>query len=377
MNIALVTHAYSYIGGTEKYVVDLSRWLASRGHTVVVYCANTDVPLTERAGVDVVVTAHLGRRGLIGTLSWLRASRHRSRGPHDIVQGFGRTVRHDIFRAGGGVHEVWTQRRYSGWEHAMRWLSLKAWVDQWVDKAAFDNAQIVICNSKMVGAEVCRVRGVDSQRVLVVRNGVDCERFKPNEALRRQIRERLAVPKSGRIVMFVGNGFRRKGVLTAGRAFSLSCSPDDCFVVIGKESRHRWYRRQLATLVGERLRFIGPVPDTAQWLPAADAVVLPTLYDPAANVTLEALACNVPPVVSRFDGNHEIVPYPELVVERSDDANGFANALAWALAARQTETPDFRSVAQAWPVSRNGEHMETLYREIAMARLEGNACVDG
>ena len=367
MKIALVTHAYSRFGGTEKYVFDLSRWLVSRGHEVSIFCATTDIKVEERAGVSVFVYPHSGRRGLLGTLQWLRGSAAVPRKSYDVVQGFGRTIQHDVFRAGGGVHRVWIDRRYRGIERLLLWTSVKGWLDRWIDRAAFDNAKIVICNSEMVAAEVCAVRGIQPHRVRVVRNGVDCDRFQPDAARKEIVRKSLNIPEDGRLVMFVGNGYRRKGVLTAGRSFERSCGPTDRFVVIGKEARHAYYCRQLRERLGDRLVYVGAVEDTAAWLPAADALLLPTMYDPAANITLEAMACAVPPIVSRFDGNHEVLPFAELVVDQADDVDGFAKALGWALDRPDEQREELRRVAERWPVSRNGEKMETLYREIANA----------
>ena len=368
VNIALVTHAFSRFGGTEKYVFDLSRWLVSRGHEVYVYCAAVEVPEAHWDGVIVRRLPHLGRRGIVGLSSWLWQSSHLGRDSHDVVQGFGRSVRHDIFRAGGGVHDVWIARRYKRFlDKALLWTSVKGWIDTWVDRAAFNNAEIVICNSKMVAAEVSSVRGIDPAHVRVVRNGVDSTRFKPDLSIRKRVREELQIKEGGRLVLFVGNGFRRKGVMTAGRSFTSVAGPNDRFVVIGKESRYRVYCRDLKKMMGEKLIYIGPVEDTARWLPAADALLLPTVYDPAANVTLEALACGVPPIVSSRDGNHEVLPFPELVVSRPDDDEGFASSLSWVLSKGDVLGKTLRDVALGWPVSRNGERMESIYYEFVNA----------
>jgi len=364
MNIGLVTHAFSRFGGTEKYVFDLSRWLDSRGHSVHVYCARVDVPRPLWQGVNVHQVPHLGRRGLVGMSSFAWSSRVASQGGHDVVQGFGRTLGHDVFRAGGGVHEVWLERRYrTAWDRLRLKLSPKAWLDQWIDEAAFNYAKIVICNSQMVAQEVRERHKLDSSRVRVVRNGVDCQRFKPDQGVRNSRRAELAVADSGRVAMFVGNGFRRKGVLTAARAFAEVAEPEDRFVVLGKEARYRKYCEKMRRMLGDSFVYVGPVEDTAQWLPLADALLLPTLYDPAANITLEAMACGVPPIVSSNDGNHEVVPSSRLVVERSEDYGGFSRSLAWVWGAGEGLRQQVRAGAKSWPVSRNGETMESLYHE--------------
>jgi len=53
--------------------------------------------------------------------------------------------------------------------------------------------------------------------------------------------------------------------------------------------------------------FAGPQTDVRRYLGAADAFVLPTLYDPLSNAVLEALACGLPVVTSRRCGAGELV----------------------------------------------------------------------
>ena len=59
--------------------------------------------------------------------------------------------------------------------------------------------------------------------------------------------------------------------------------------------------------VGDRMRWLGPRPDTERWYAAADAVVLPTRYEPFGNVHLEALASGVPMVASNRAGGAELI----------------------------------------------------------------------
>jgi UDP-glucose:(heptosyl)LPS alpha-1,3-glucosyltransferase len=368
MNIALVTHAFSWFGGTEKYVFDLSRWLDGRGHEVHIYCARVDVPRAKWGRIQVHQVAHLGRRGLVGLSAFAWSSRAAARGGHDIVQGFGRTIKHDVFRAGGGVHEAWLARRYQrAWQRLALRLSPKVWLERWIDHAAFNYAKIVICNSEMVAEEVRERHQLRDEQVRVIRNGVDCQRFRPDRVEREARREELGVSPEGRLVMFVGNGYRRKGVLTAAKAFAKVAGPLDRFVVLGSDSHYRKYCRQVRRMVGDSLIYVGPVEDTSRWLPAADALLLPTLYDPAANVTLEAMACGVPPVVSASDGNHEVVPSKKLVVESAEDEHGFASGLSWVFAEGDSLRHEVRARAESWPVSRNGEAMESLYQEFVHA----------
>src|SRR6185295_3137035 len=79
-------------------------------------------------------------------------------------------------------------------------------------------------------------------------------------------------------------------------------------VIVGREknpSRYAAIARRAG--VDRRVVFAGPQQDPRPYYGAADAFVLPTLYDPLPNTVLEALACGLPVVTSRRCGSGEIV----------------------------------------------------------------------
>jgi UDP-glucose:(heptosyl)LPS alpha-1,3-glucosyltransferase len=59
--------------------------------------------------------------------------------------------------------------------------------------------------------------------------------------------------------------------------------------------------------VSARVVFAGPQRDPRPYYGAADAFVLPTIYDPLANTVVEALACGLPVVTSTRCGAGELV----------------------------------------------------------------------
>ncbi|MEC8422672.1 MAG: glycosyltransferase family 4 protein, partial [Myxococcota bacterium] len=122
--------------------------------------------------------------------------------------------------------------------------------------------------------------------------------------------------------------------------------------VVGSDPNEARFRRRAAALgVAERVDWLGADDAIEHILPGALALVLPTRYDPSANVCLEAMACGVPVVTSGRDGAGEILPEAWQVVSRPDDVEGFAEALD-----RVLQTPALRSASRAaaecWPASR-------------------------
>jgi UDP-glucose:(heptosyl)LPS alpha-1,3-glucosyltransferase len=295
------------------------------------------------------------------TLNFLRATSSIRLNGHDLVQGFGRTLGHDIYRAGGGVHPAWLEASGNTAYTKLRGVvSPNEWLARYIDRRAMVEARIVICNSNYGAAQVRAWYGLEGQRVRVIRNGVDGDRFRPRPEVRAQLRRRWGAV--GRVVVFVGNGFRRKGLRVAGRAFARVAAPADRFVVVGGDAHAEQAIRPLRRLLGEQLIAVGPVSDPENYMAAADATVLPTLYDSAANTTLESLSCGVPPVTSSRDGNAEIVPDKRLIAEDPQDVGAVSAAIHYALS-ESSWVNRCRSVAEEWTVARNGAAVEDAYRE--------------
>ena len=78
-----------------------------------------------------------------------------------------------------------------------------------------------------------------------------------------------------------------------------------------------------------RVRFLGPVPDMARYYAAADAFVLPTIYEPFSNACLEARAAGLPVITTRYNGFAEIIePGAEgEVLENPRDISALASAI--------------------------------------------------
>ena len=362
MKVRFVLRSFGGPGGTEKYASDLAGWLVGQGVGVEVWCERADSESCRGLDVRRIPAAASGRAG---ERAFHRAVRGLERGSVDVVQGFGRTVGHDVWRAGGGAHQAWLEA--STPSAAGRWVRSLILGERWairMDRAAIAAAKVVICNSRMAREDLVRCYGAHPEKVRVVRNGVDGARFRPDPDARARARLAWQVPEGGRVALFLGSGFRRKGLDVASRAFQRISGPKDRFVVIGRDSRSRSRLGRVRRRLGQRLVEVGPVRDPEAWLPGADATVLPTLYDAAANTTLEALSCGVPPVTTSRDGSAEVVPEPDWVVTDPRDAEQVAAALARAWEAGPALASQCREAAAEWTLERNGTTMLDVYEEI-------------
>jgi glycosyltransferase involved in cell wall biosynthesis len=136
-------------------------------------------------------------------------------------------------------------------------------------------------------------------------SGVDTGRFRPSFEDRRHWRERLAIPATDVLLLFVGRLHRDKGVLDLARAFALLAGerPDVHLLVVGPdEHRLRPAVERLCKDHLARLHFLDftPAPETV--MAAADVLCLPSYREGFGSVIIEAAAVGVPAVASRIYG---------------------------------------------------------------------------
>ncbi len=324
MKFALVHRRFTTNGGTERYLVGLARFLVAAGHEVHVLCNEVRADLRGEAGVRFV---HLPmwRPAKALSLAWSARSAVAA-GGFDAVMGLGRHVGHSVYRAGGGSHVDYLRRAHP----YRRWFSPGDWLDTLLDRAAVRSASICIANSRLGAAGLRNDYG--AARVEVVYNGVDLERFRPAPAMREAVRRELGA--SGPVAIFVGNGFARKGLDVAIEALPAGWS---LWVVGGDRP----------VPASPAVRFLGTQREPERFLQAADVMILPTRYDPFANVCLEALACGIPALTTSHNGASEVLPEPWMTC---DDVASFHAALL-------RVTPELggacRAVAEAFPPERS------------------------
>jgi len=167
----------------------------------------------------------------------------------------------------------------------------------------------------------------------VIYNGVPYQEFSNGD--RALGRRKLGLAVDDYVVLLVGAGAERKGHAIARKAV-------------------RHLRRKNAKLV-----IVDSPPPVAMphVYAAADVFLLPTLYDPFANVTLEALAAGLPVITSAQNGASEIIENEKngFVLPRADDEKLILHCLQY-LADPDHRAP-FRKTAQAlarqYDLSRN------------------------
>jgi UDP-glucose:(heptosyl)LPS alpha-1,3-glucosyltransferase len=293
-------------------------------------------------------------------------------GSWDVVVGFGRTVKQDLARCGGGTHRAYlaTMRAF-GARPRMLGPYHRAILSMEARQYRPGNFRRVLAVSERVRDEVVADYGVAPGRVHVLYNGVDLARFDPERAraLRPVVRRTLGLPADAPVVLAVGSGFRRKNVDGLLRLWADGPPADAWLVVVGGDERLGRYRRAAAAPpIRGRVVFTGPQTAVEGFYAAADVVVMASLQEAFGNVVLEALASARPVVTSRAVGAAEVLPgsLRALVVDRPDDLRGFRERLELALGTgADALARAARRAAEDCPWSAHFDGLERLLEETA------------
>jgi glycosyltransferase involved in cell wall biosynthesis len=156
----------------------------------------------------------------------------------------------------------------------------------------------------------------DAADIVVIHNGVDLARFKPNVSTREYTRRLFqAGPRDSYLVGMTGHLAPIKGADEFIRASAVVARRRDdvTFVVAGEDkSRAGENRRRLERLVGDlglggRVHLPGWVDDVPSLLSALDLFVSPSRAEPFGLSIIEAMACGVPVIATRSEGAGEIL----------------------------------------------------------------------
>jgi len=314
MRIALVTRRFDPAGGgTERDLIITARLLSRAGHRVTIYAAEVRAPSDEWP-LRWIAGPHLGRA--LALLWFARAAGATARREGaDVVLSFARIIDADILRSGGGAHSSYL-RAARQWQStparlAMR-LSPYHRVQMLVERSGFRSPRLkrAIAVSNLVRNDLIQTFALAPAQAVTLYNGVDLERFAPahDPAERIAIRREFGVSDSKPAVMFVGNGFARKGLRFLIEGWP-EISGDAQLIIVGTDQAAASYER-LAWRLGlnDRVRFLGRRADVARLMRGADAFALPSLFEPFGNVAMEAMASGVPVLTSVQSGVAETVP---------------------------------------------------------------------
>lgn len=225
----------------------------------------------------------------------------------------------------------------------------------------FESWKIIACSDYMQH-EVSSVFGVPYEKIWVIPNGVQADKF-DIDFDKQAVRNKFALPHE-KIVLFVGRLVHEKGIqnLISAVPQIVDAYQDVKFVISG-DGYMKSNLKQLAWDIGvdHKVHFAGYVDDftlTALYN-LADIAVTPSLYEPFGIVALESMASGSATVATDTGGLSEIIQHEFNGVKAYP---GNSDSLAWAIS-KLLRDDGFRD----WIIKNGLETVGTKYNWLNIA----------
>ena len=368
--------------GQQRYLWRLGTWLAEVGHdvhflTVRSQPAEVDVPdSTTLHRLDDLSRSRLRRHvGALELETLLlnpeRSRRYRGMNANVLRSAYGTEHYRQKLRSFRNPAELALRRslRAAPWVLAER---------RW-ERAFYEThtpTPEVIAQSQYMKREILGSYRISEDRVRVVHNAVDIGEFSParHAALRREMRERWAISPDALCLLFLGHNFRLKGLWGILRILPrLGRGAEDVHVLAVGRGTGRGQRRKAEALVERsglhrQVTLAGPVRPSINALAVADVLVHLSWHDSFGFSALEAMACGLPVITTRYSGASELIQdgVSGLLVDPASDHDVIEairsladadtreriGAAAAAVATRHDEAGNFRRVLAVLEVAK-------------------------
>jgi UDP-glucose:(heptosyl)LPS alpha-1,3-glucosyltransferase len=313
MRIALAHKRLDKSGGSELDLYRTAVGLRDLGHEIHLFCSEFGIPPPAGTFVHRIPILPMGRTARLWSFASL-APKIIRRQSCDLVVNFGRMLSQDVLRSGGGSHRAFLEKlgaaagfRRRVWQNLSPYHRSLLALERWQFHPG--HYRSILAVSQEVKRELAATYSVPEEKIAVIYNGVDETRFHPavRRVAREKIRKAWGIPSEAFLVLFVGHGFRRKGLDRLLKAWSLPQMKHTYLVVVGDDAQRGRYKAVAEKQANGKVRFVGRRDDLESCYAAGDLVALPAVQEAFGNVVLEALASGLPVVVSRTVGASEVL----------------------------------------------------------------------
>jgi UDP-glucose:(heptosyl)LPS alpha-1,3-glucosyltransferase len=217
----------------------------------------------------------------------------------------------DIYRAGDGVHRIFLTIETKSKLNLLHPTYL------YLESRCFKKAKYIIANSNMVKKQIIDTYNINPNKVNVIYNGIELKQINFIKSFSKLSKE-FKIKHNQSILLFVGSGFKRKGVSEFLQIFSQLKTNNIIAFIIGKDNNTQYYQNLTKELnIDGQIIFTGAREDVDDFYTISDIFLFPTLYDPFSNVVLEAMNFENVVFTSQNNGASEILD-ENFVINDSD-----------------------------------------------------------
>jgi glycosyltransferase involved in cell wall biosynthesis len=240
-------------------------------------------------------------------------------------------------------------------------------------RKVLDEADAIITASRATFSESSRIVR-QAEKVYLVPNGVDIERFNPSLD-GSHTKRRWGIGDDVKVVFTLRGHEPKYGIEYLLRAASL-LKRDDVIFVIGGDGSLRPYHERLAVDlgIGKKTFFVGKIPqgEVPYYYAMSDIVVVPSLQEAFGLVVSEALACGKPVIGTKVGGiPDQILDGHNGFLVKPKDPKEIADKILWLLenpdAAKQMGLNGRKIVEERFDINKRIEKIISLYGELLSA----------
>ena len=325
-------------GGTGAYVYYLSNELMKRGFSACIvtgYDESRDIKINEQHRIFFLKTfkAPVVKSFLFAAAASRKLSSIRGSFPVDIAHvnlplvpsfavptGFGKTLISTVHSTWKGEAEAIKGEPYSRLNSNEKFMVSFNWLLRVFEEKMLERSNRIIAVSDFTRRELLQYYKVKEDKIRVIHNGVDVNKFKPTND-RPKAKAELGFNPEDTAILSVGRLYARKGLFTLIESMPLVTRKfkNAKFIIAGKGLSNEMkklmsYAAKLR--VKDSIVFTGYFPDKKlpRLYQAADIFVFSTFYENLPFAVLEALSTGLPVVTTGVGG------IPEMI---EDGKNGF------------------------------------------------------
>lgn len=305
----------------------------------------------ENLGIPGTVRSFNGKQKIT---SWLKAllfndQAKKQKSDDEIYFSLARIDSADIYRTDDGVHKIYRKTK------KLWFLNPLNFVYPYLEKKCFENSKCIIAISQMVKNQIIDCYKIDPKKIKVLYNGVEfpttLNKTKAKQELCNEFNLNFNVP----LILFVGSGFKRKGVKEIILTLKDINEPYNA-VFVGKDKKIDYYKN-LSEKFNVNAIFLGARNDVKRFFEASDIFMLLSIYEPFGLSILEAMSYQNAVISSINCGASEILD-ANFVATNNQPARDILNSILKNPTLLEQNAKKNRQLAQDFTLENNAR--ETL-----------------
>jgi glycosyltransferase involved in cell wall biosynthesis len=304
-------------GGTGAYVYYLSNELIKRGNSICIvtgYDESRDVKVNEQLHVFFLKTPKtpIVKSFLFAGSAFRKLNKIRDACPTDIAHAnlplvpsfavpadFGKTLISTVHSTWKGEAEAIKDEPYSRLNPNEKFMVSFNWFLRIFEKKMLERSSKIIAVSDFTRRELLQYYKVKEEKIRVIHNGVDVNKFKPASD-KRKAKEELGLSTEDIVILSVGRLYARKGLFTL-----IESMP----AVVRRFRNAKFVAHAEKLGIRDSIIFTGYFPDNKlpKLYQAADVFAFSTFYENLPFAVLEALSTGLPVVTTYVGGIPEMI----------------------------------------------------------------------